>query len=101
MCNYRGAAERDLNTHKHAFTAPRGRKVCSHSAGACLGSDCVLSLCGMSQAGRAGSRFHWQEASAHPFLGGLGVKLEDAAVSKKLLTSGGLFLTLVLTWSER
>lgn len=31
-------------------------------------SVCVLSLCGMTQAGRAGSRFHWQETNAHPFL---------------------------------
>lgn len=99
--------------HAHArtrvFTAPRRRKVCSHSVRACLGSDCVLSLCGMSQAGRAGSRFHWQETNAHPFLWAgpaageafssrrEGKKWEDAAFSKELLTSGGRFLTLVLT----
>lgn len=28
-----------------------------------------LSPCGMTQAGREGSRFHWQETNAHPFLG--------------------------------
>ncbi len=33
----------------------------------CL-SVCLLSLCGMTQAGRVGSRFHWQETNAHPFL---------------------------------
>lgn len=28
---------------------------------------CRWCLCGMTQAGRVGSRFHWQETNAHPF----------------------------------
>lgn len=43
----------------------------------------LSSLCGMIQAGRVESRFHWQETNAHPFLWACGMgKMRGCNISK-------------------